>query len=81
MAGDSRVSGWFIPFAPALTILTAPLSFRDPLVVTPALIAATGLGVHTWWKERPGGFLGAFLLLQLALLVFISVGMALLLLG
>jgi len=76
---SGRASLWFISFALGLTILTAPLSFRDPLVMAPILVAATAFGGYVWWKERPRGFIGAFLLVQLGLLAVISVGMALLL--
>ncbi len=73
-----RTSTWFIPFALGLTLLTAPLSVRDPVVMAPILVAATVFAVYSLRLDRKRGVLGAVLAAQVVLLGLCALGMVVL---
>lgn len=64
---------WFVPFALVLAIVTLPLSLISPLVAAPFILAAAGVAAGVWHAERPEGLLGAFVLVQVAVLVVLGV--------
>ena len=68
-----------MPFALALTILTLPLSVRDPVVMAPILGAAATFGGYSLHHEPPRGWLHAVLWAQVGLLGLLAVGMMVLL--
>lgn len=68
-------STWFIPFALALTLLTAPLSVRDPVVMAPILVAATAFAAYSLGLDGTRGGYGAFLTAQVVLLGVWASGM------
>ncbi len=71
-----KASTWFIPFALILTILTFPISVRDPLIMVPVLVAGTAFGAYALRRDRPRGPVRALLTVQLLLLALIAIALA-----